>query len=193
MNISLQLQNVVHIEHFPTERLLVSYRHPTCPDPRHPSRRYSPGSRGTPTQPRSRAAAGSAGSARAPRGAADSSPAARRRAAPRRTIPSPARGAGSPVGPRPTAYLESTENTALLKFSRLPPQRTTRTFSSTIFTQTQEPPSAGPITNFLHRPTRLALFFRPLSAWASLARKLYGRRHAHAAIFSLGTVKLKHS
>lgn len=73
------------------------------------------------------------------------------RAAPDKPLPGPR--CPEPVGPQPTAYLESTENTALLKFSRLPPQRTTRTLSCTIFTQTQEPPSTGRITNFLHRPT----------------------------------------
>lgn len=146
---------------------------------------------GTQTQQQSRAAPGSSGSVHALRGAADSSLAVRPWAAPRRALPSPARGARSPVDPQPTAYLESTENTALLKFSRLPPQRTTRTPSSTIFTQAQEAPSTGRITNFLHRPTGLALLFRPRPAWASLAWRLYGRLHAYAAIFSLGRVKLK--
>lgn len=43
------------------------------------------------------------------------------------------------------AYLESAENTALLKFNSLPPQRTTRTLSSaTIFAQAQGLRLAGP-------------------------------------------------
>lgn len=41
-------------------------------------------------------------------------------------------------------YLESAENTALLKFNSLPPQRTTRRLSSaTIFAQAQAPPRAS--------------------------------------------------
>ena len=49
------------------------------------------------------------------------------------------------------SYLESAENTALLKFNSLPPQRTTRIpSSSTIFAHAQGLSTAGPATGFLN-------------------------------------------
>lgn len=102
-----------------------------APAPRSPGRQ-GPGSPGSRMQQPGQAAPASPGpDTRSPCSHSASSP-----------LPGPRRPVG-PVCPRPPAYLESAENTALLKFSRLPPQRTTRTRSSTIFAQAQEPPRAG--------------------------------------------------
>lgn len=109
-----------------------------APAPRSPGRQ-GPGSPGSPMQQPGQAAPGSPGpDTRSPCSHSASSP--------------PPRPAATPSVRGPPAYLESAENTALLKFSRLPPQRTTRTRSSTIFAQAQEPPRAGRITDFLPGP-----------------------------------------